>query len=111
MIIKSLAVENIRVHNHFNRPLSPAVTVITGDNGSGKTSLIEAIMVALSGKSFKATDRELLRNGAEWWRIDVVLDDQVRGVKFQPEATHKHKQFVIDDKTTIRMPKTAAYPV
>jgi DNA replication and repair protein RecF len=111
MIIKSLAVENIRAHHSFSRPLSSNVTVITGDNGSGKTSLIEAVVVALTGKSFKGTDKELLRYEADWWRIDVQLDDQLRTVKYQPAAGAKRKQFVVDDKTTIRLPAASHYPV
>jgi len=111
MVIRSLAVENIRSHKAFSRKLSPNVTVITGPNGSGKTSLIEAVMVALGGHSFKAGDAELLRRGAEWWRIDLFLDDQKRVVKYQPESTTKRKQFIVDDKATIRLPATSRYPV
>lgn len=111
MIIRSLAVENIRTHESFRHDLSPNVTLITGSNGSGKTTLLEAIMVALSGKSFKGTDKELLRNTSEWWRIDVELDDQTRAVKYNPAVVTKKKQFVIDDKTTARIPAAAVYPI
>ena len=110
MIIQSLTVENFRSHRSFSKQLSPTVTVITGPNGSGKTSLIEAIMVSLGGSSFKATDSELLQRGAEWWRIDLQLDDQTRTVKFQPGVL-KPKQFVIDDKTNVRLPQVQRYPV
>lgn len=109
MIITSLAVENFRSHKVFSRRLSKNVTVITGANGSGKTSLIEAIMVALGGHSFKAGDNELLRRGSDWWRINVHLDDQERVVKFQPD-TPKRKQFVIDGKKSLRMPTASRYP-
>ncbi len=111
MIIKSLAVENIRTHDSFRHALSPNVTLIAGQNGSGKTTLLEAITVALSGKSFKGTDKELLRKGSEWWRIDIELDEQQRAVKFNPVTPNRRKQFVIDDKTTARLPVAAVYPV
>lgn len=110
MVIESLAVENIRSHRSFSRRFAKAVTVITGPNGSGKTSLLEAIMVALSGHSFKGTDIELLRRNGEWWRIDVTLDDQIRSVKYQPGST-KPKQFIIDGKTSVRLPATSRYPI
>lgn len=111
MIIRSLSVENIRTHESFHHVLSPNVTLVTGRNGSGKTTLLEAITVALSGKSFKGTDKELLRLGGEWWRIDVVLDEQSRTVKYNPATVAKRKQFVVDDKTTARLPTGAHYPV
>lgn len=110
MIIKSLTVENIRSHKQFSRQLSRNVTVVTGRNGSGKTSLIEAVMIALGGKSFKGSDTELLRRDADWWRIDVQLDDQQRTVKYQP-ANPKPKQFIIDSKTTARLPEASRYPI
>lgn len=110
MVIESLAVENIRSHRSFSRRFAKAVTVITGPNGSGKTSLLEAIMVALGGHSFKGTDNELLRRDSEWWRIDVSLDDQTRTVKYQPGGT-KPKQFVVDGKTTARLPIDSRYPI
>ena len=109
MVIRSLSVENLRSHRKFSRVLSRTVTVITGPNGSGKTTLIEAILMALGGHSFKGTDSELLQRDAEWWRIDLKLDDQLRTVKYQP-AIPKKKQFVIDDKTNLRLPASSRYP-
>lgn len=110
MIIRSLAVEHIRTHDSFHHKLSPNVTVITGPNGSGKTTLLEAIAVALRGKSFKGSDTELLQTDSDWWRIDLVLDDQLRTVKYNPSNPTKRKTFVIDDKATARLPAAAAYP-
>lgn len=110
MKIKSLSVENLRSHKKFSRTFSKTVTVVTGPNGSGKTTLIEAIMVALGGHSFKGTDSELLRRESEWWRIDLKLDDQLRTVKYQP-AQPKKKQFVVDDKTNVRLPTSLHYPI
>lgn len=109
MRIHTLRVENIRSHKKLVRKLSPTVTVITGLNGSGKTSLIESILVALNGKSFKGADSELLRQGAEWWRIDVESDVETRTVKYQPDNTKK-KQFIVDDKTSLRLPAANKYP-
>ncbi|MEX0584277.1 MAG: DNA replication/repair protein RecF [Natronospirillum sp.] len=44
----------------------PAFNLIVGDNGSGKSSLLEAIYLLGTGKSFRVTNnRSLLRVGAE----------------------------------------------
>ncbi len=111
MIISSLAVENIRAHDSFAHALSPNVTLITGPNGGGKTTLLEAIMVALGGKSFKGSDKELLKQNSDWWRIDIDLNEQRRTVKFNPGNPTKRKTFTIEDKTTARIPAGAVYPV
>jgi DNA replication and repair protein RecF len=109
MILTSLSVENLRSHKKFTHKLSDSVTVITGPNGSGKTSLVEAILVVLGGHSFKGTDSELLRRDAEWWRIDAKLGDELRVVKYQPDSPKK-KQFVIDEKVSVRLPAASRYP-
>lgn len=112
VVIKRLSVQNIRSHDNFVLDISPNVTVITGDNGSGKTSLIEALYVCLQGKSFKGLDRDILRHGSPWWRIDVELDDSLkRTVSFNPELTSGRKKFIIDDKINYRLPIKSRYPV
>ena len=110
--IKSLTVHNIRTHDSFALSLSAQVTLITGMNGSGKTSLIEAIYIALQGSSFKGTDSDVLRRNQPWWRIDIVFtDDTTRVVKFDPSRPSGKKQFVIDQKTSYRLPPKYKYPV
>ncbi len=111
MIIRSLKVENIRTHQSFSTQLPNQTTIIIGKNGSGKTSLLEAITVALVGKSFKGTDGELLRHDADWWRIDITLDDQERVIKYRQSDSKKEKTFDINGKTTARLSSMHRYPV
>jgi DNA replication and repair protein RecF len=110
--IKNLRVQHLRSHDTFMIEFSPEVTIITGVNGSGKTSLLEAIYVSLQGSSFKGSDSDLLKKETPWWRIDISFDDEVnRVVKFDPEKATSRKQFIIDDKTTARIPAKLKYPV
>lgn len=111
MLIRSLRVQNIRTHEDFSHALSPDVTLVTGGNGSGKTSLIESLIVGLNGTSFKGTDSELLRYGATWWRIDIVTDGGERVIKFDPSRQTGRKQFIIDGKTNYRLPAAQKYPI
>lgn len=111
-VVKKLSIENIRSHQAFVIDLSPHITVITGQNGSGKTSLIESIYIALQGSSFKGSDKDILRHGSPWWRIDLTFDDHIkRTVSFDPELTSGRKKFIIDDKTIYRLPPKYKYPV
>ncbi len=112
VVIKKLSVENFRSHTRFGLLLSPTITVITGMNGSGKTSLIEALYIALQGGSFKGADGDVLRNESPWWRIEVTFnDDTKRLVTFDPNLTTSRKKFVIDGKTMSRLPSRYKYPV
>lgn len=111
-VVRRLSVQNIRSHDYFSIELSPTVTVITGNNGSGKTSLIEAIYLSLQGKSFKGSDNDMLRHNTPWWRIDIEFDDFIkRTVTFNPELSTGRKKFTIDDKINYRLPIKYRYPV
>ena len=64
MGIVSLSVVSLRNHNeeHFN--FSKGVTVIWGENGSGKTTILEGIHLLTYGKSFKTYKQsQLIQQG------------------------------------------------
>lgn len=104
--------QHVRAHKDYSLTLSPNVTVITGKNGSGKTSIIEAVIVALQGSSFKGVDDDILARGAPWYRIDIGFDDKTkRTVKFDPALSSGRKQFSIDGKTHYRLLPRYKYPV
>lgn len=110
--VLKLAVQNIRKHERFSLNLSPGVTVVTGSNGSGKTSLLEALYVAFRGSSFKGSDKDMLRQDSDWWRVDVDYSDSVRRtVKFNPSLTSGKKQFTVNSKTSYRLAPKDRYPV
>jgi len=111
-VVKKLSVENIRSHDKFAVRLSPTVTVITGDNGSGKTSLIEAVYIALQGTSFRGTDHDILRHSSPWWRIDIEFDNYTkRTTTYDPSLSSGRKKIMIDDKTMYRLPTKHKYPI
>lgn len=110
--VKKLHVLNVRSHDEYILELSPEVTIITGANGSGKTSLLEAIYLSLQGTSFKGSDGDMLKKESPWWRIQIILDDlEDRVVKFEPQKVTSRKQFIIDSKTTARIPAKLKHPV
>lgn len=111
-VVTKLAVQNIRSHDSFITDLSPDMTVITGLNGSGKTSLLEAIYVSLQGNSFKGSDSDMLRHDSPWWRIDISFTDHTkRTVKFDPSQVYGRKQFIVDEKTSFRLTTKHKQPV
>jgi DNA replication and repair protein RecF len=111
-MIKRLRVQNFRKHADFTVDFKPGTTIITGANGSGKTSLIEAIHIALQGKSWRSSFPEILRdNGeelAEWWRIDL---DFVDGNKYTVKFDQGIKTFEIGAQIFARLPAKFRKPV
>ena len=111
MIINKISVKNLRVHDSFSRSIKDRVSVITGKNGSGKTSILEALNIALSGTSFRGSDRELIKEGQDWWRIDIETDEGLRKIILDGRKEPFRKKFIIDEKQTARLPKNKKYPV
>lgn len=109
--LSAISLQNLRTHEAYSLALSPQVTVITGPNGSGKTSLLEALHVVLQGSSFKGSDSEILRRDAPWWRIEAILDGQQRIVTFNAEKATARKQFRADGRVMYRLSPKYKYPI
>lgn len=76
----------------------PSVNLIGGPNGSGKTSIIEAIFFACTARSFRsATDDVLLRKTSDVCRIEVdgVVNDRETTIEIAWGRTHK-RQIKVD---------------
>lgn len=109
MIIKSCKLTNFRSHEFFELKCWKETTMISGENGGGKTSILEAIYECLRGKSFRAVDREILRRGAEFYRVELeYVNGEVVVVTYEKDGK---KVFWVGDKKTARLPKKYRYPV
>ena len=42
-----------------------------GRNGCGKTSILEAIYILTRGKSFRATDPDIIKRGKNFYRVEI----------------------------------------
>ena len=81
LLVTRLALRDFRnIQSLALRP-APRFNVIAGDNGQGKTSLLEALYALATSRSFR-TERlkELKRDGTEFARVDAELleDGQTR---------------------------------
>ena len=98
--VLGVKLKNFRCHEDFELDCLQSTTMIVGENGSGKTSILEAIYLALRGKSFKGVDREILRRGADFYRAEILLADAQKVViRFDGL------------KKSLRLPKKYRYPV
>ena len=108
MIIKTIKLNNFRNHTSFKLECKEETSLILGENGYGKTSVLEAIYILTRGKSFRATDSEIIKRGTEFYRIELEYQNGEKNI-----ATYdgKNKTFIILDKKTKRLPKNHKYPV
>jgi DNA replication and repair protein RecF len=77
MHLRKLSLMNYRNYQRCLLDLDPGATIFHGDNGQGKTNLLEAVYLLATTKSFRTTvDRELMS-----WRTiqDRLLFSRVEG--------------------------------
>lgn len=108
MIIKNIKLTNFRNHTNYHLNCKDETTLILGENGWGKTSILEAIYILTRGKSFRATDPDIIKKDAEFYRIEL---EYTNGEKNIATYDRKTKTFLILDKKTKRLPKKNKYPV
>ena len=76
MLIKEIKLENFRSYEFLEMPIKKGLNLIYGSNGSGKSTIIESIYYALSGKSFRTTEtNNLIRNQTKQLQALLVFFD------------------------------------
>lgn len=99
--IESLRVSRFRNIEQLDLSPSPCLTVVTGANGQGKTSLLEALYVLGTGGSFRTgNDAEMVQKGREGYYIASCYDRGGRSLEcsLAYDALSGSKQFCINQK-------------
>lgn len=79
MKLHSLKLTDIRVHQEFELTPHPQFTILTGPNGVGKTSVVDAIhMVCMSRSFVTKTDRWLARKPGATFHIEASFSSSQR---------------------------------
>lgn len=91
-MLTTIDIENFRCIRAAHLTLDPQATGIVGENGSGKTSLLEAIYFLAHGRSFRANQREkLLPPQTDFLRvvgrIQTARGELVAGIEYGKQGT------------------------
>jgi DNA replication and repair protein RecF len=74
MRVTRLLLEDFRSYASAELLPDPRLTIVAGPNGAGKTNLLEAIHVAIAGRSHRAAaEAELVRHGRAFARVRLDL--------------------------------------
>lgn len=74
MFLEKLLIKNFR--NHVEREFSfgPKINCIVGNNGIGKTNVLEAICLLSTGRSFRTNElTDLIQHGASYFYIEAAF--------------------------------------
>ncbi len=108
----SLTLHNFRSYAEYSVEFEPAVNIIVGPNGSGKTNMLEALYVLSAGTSFRGVDRDMVARGSDWFRLEAAHGGLQRVMTCQIEPDSKvDKQFTIDGVKKARLLPAQRVPV
>ena len=110
-MLTDIRLQHFRSYIDTSFELSPGVNIIVGPNASGKTNLLEAILVLARGHSYRAETADLLRFSETWTRLEAhTAEGQTRTLKLQIEPGLSRK-FEIDGQPVARLTTAKAIPV
>lgn len=76
MIVRNLSLRSFRTYERAQVRIGERVTVVTGDNGAGKTNLLEALYFGCVGRSCRTRiDTQAISFGESVARVEVEGDD------------------------------------
>jgi DNA replication and repair protein RecF len=77
MLVTAIEAKPLRSLERVRIELAPGIVSVIGPNGTGKTNLIEALYFALTGRSFRTTDRrDLIPFGGSLARAEATIRDE-----------------------------------
>lgn len=110
-MIANLRLQQFRSYQDATFEFGEGVNIVVGPNGSGKTNLLEAILVVSRGNSYRVPDQELVRFDCDWLRLDVheqAGTDKTLKIILEPKI---QKSLTVNGKEYKRIPYTQTAPV
>ena len=75
MHLTALKLKNFRSYENITLTPPEGITVIAGENGAGKTNLLEAVHLCCLGRSHRTNDdADMIMNGAETAAVQVTVE-------------------------------------
>lgn len=107
--IKQLSLKNFRIHSDFSCSNISSRVLISGSNGSGKTSILEALsMFSVDFSSFYQNSNvgsTFLKNGCDSMKVDI----QMEKLNQLSLIFSKQKKYLINDKKIERQLDLSKY--
>ncbi len=109
-MITDIRLQHFRSYKDAAFELSRGVNIVVGPNASGKTNLLEALLVLARGTSYRAGSDELIQFDKLWARVDAHTPTGQRTVKIDRHNAQAKKAFEINGKSLSRLPMEQTIP-
>jgi DNA replication and repair protein RecF len=109
-MITDIRLQQFRSYGDASFEFSPGVNIIVGPNASGKTNLLEAVLMISRGSSYRAKDADLKQFEASWARLDAHTQHGMRTIKLTSEP-EPQKTYELDGRSFKRLSLQHSLPV
>ncbi len=100
MYVKELKIANFRCYKQASVLFSPGINIIIGENATGKTSLIEAVLYSCVAKSNRtSTDKEAIMFGEVGFSVEARIEKNNKTEKIKLIVDQNLKKISINGKT------------
>jgi len=105
MLIQSIRLNNFKNHAFRQFDFSPQINCFVGNNGVGKTNILDALYYLSVGKSFLGnTDQNNILQGEEFFNIEaMVADDEKENIIKVQQPLNSKKIIKKNDKSYERL--------
>ena len=103
MQIKNLDLQNYRNYESLSVNFNPGCNIIYGENGQGKTNILESIYMCGFGKSHKSNkEREIIKNGCEEAHIKAEFESEFNSHRIDIHLRKNKSKGMALDRVPIR---------
>lgn len=110
-MIANLRLQHFRSYVDESFEFNDGVNIIVGPNASGKTNLLEAVLVMARGASYRVHDVELIAFEQPWARLDARLTDDSERIIKLVQSPRPGKSYDIGGKPLRRLLPQYQLPV
>jgi DNA replication and repair protein RecF len=110
-MIANLRLQHFRSYDDASFEFDAGVNIIVGPNASGKTNLLEAVLVIARGNSYRVHDADLIAFEQPWARLDAVMADDTERVVKLVQSPRPSKSYDIAGKPLRRLTPQYQLPV
>lgn len=109
-MIKDIRLQHFRSYTDDTFEFGTGVNIIVGPNASGKTNLLESLLMVTRGGSYRVTGPGLVQFDKNWARIDASTTKGQRLVKLDGRSGVMKRLYSIDGQEYHRLPLSKKIP-